>query len=429
LSPSEKRRERQTDSLVDPPTDRTHHRCHLRVLGSCGGQLLAIEAEEAKGGQAARAEQEANATNARQTATPVTAPVALEAAAHSPVSLSSQEAEKGEMSKPQSSQGKSSPGGSNGGQRGRSSGRQQQSSSRPRKLGQLKLEDAKIGIIGAGKIADALVQGFINYGKIQANRIHVAAPSSKNLENFKNYGCHVTKRNIDIFGRYDCDIIFVCVHGAVVRKCFKTGGLRPAALCTNYVPYMRHPLYVVSLVSGTTVDQLKQTLINPDHPDKYVIEQHRVMVNTAAMYGLGLCAIDCEPDSKKLSPVLRQLLSSVGKLEYVPESQMDAACAIGGSGLAFSYFFISALSDGAFKMGLSRQMALRFAAKTLQCAAQTQLESGKHPGELKDDVCAPSGAAVYGVHVLNKADVASGIAAAIEAAHKRASELAEPGHS
>lgn len=299
-------------------------------------------------------------------------------------------------------------------------------SSRPKKLGQLKLEDARIGLLGAGKIADALVQGFINYGKIDAKKIHVSAPSAKNLENFKNYGCHVTKRNIDLFGRYDCDIIFICVHGSVVRRCFKQGGTRPAALCTNYVPYMRHPLYIVSLVSGATIDQIKQTLLNPDHPDKYVVEGHRVMINTAAMYGLGLCAIDCEPDSRRLSPCLKALLSSVGRLEYVPESQMDAACAIGGSGLAFSYFFINALSDGAFKMGLSRQMALKFAAKTLQCAAQTQLESGKHPSELKDDVCAPSGAAVYGVHVLNKADVASGISAAIEAAHKRASELAEP---
>lgn len=297
---------------------------------------------------------------------------------------------------------------------------------RPRKLGQLKLEDARIGVLGAGKIADALVQGFINYGKVQATRIHVSAPSAKNLENFKNYGCHVTKRNIDLFGRYDCDIIFICVHGAVVQRCFKMGGTRPAALCTNYVPYMRHPLYIVSLVSGATIDQIKQTLLNPDHPEKYVIEGHRVMINTAAAYGLGLCAVDCEPDSRKLSPCLRALLSSVGRLEYVPEAQMDAACAIGGSGLAFSYFFIAALSDGAFKMGLSRQMALRFAAKTLQCAALTQLESNKHPSELRDDVCAPSGAAVYGVHVLNKADVASGISAAIEAAHKRAQELSEP---
>lgn len=308
----------------------------------------------------------------------------------------------------------------------RSSGSKKTSGkTKPKKLGALTAEDAKIGIIGAGKIADALVQGLINYGKVAATRIHVAAPTSKNLESFKNYGCHITKRNIDIFGRYDCDIIFICVHGSVIRRCFKTGGTRPAALCTNYVPYMRHPLYILSLVSGATMDQIKQTLINPDHPEKYVIEQHRVMINTAAMYGLGLCAIDCEPDSKKLSPCLRTLISSIGRLEYVPESQMDAACAIGGSGLAFAYYFINALADGAFKMGLSRQMALKFAAKTVQCAAQTQLESGKHPGELRDDVCSPSGAAIYGVHVLDKADVASGIAAAIEAAHKRAAELAE----
>lgn len=320
---------------------------------------------------------------------------------------------------------KASPGGSSTGAQTRASSKHRASSaSRPRKLGQLKLEDAKIGILGAGKIADALVQGFINYAKIKADNIHVAAPSAKNLENFKNYGCHITRRNIDIFGRYDCDIIFVAVHGSVVKRCFKTGGTRPAALCTNYIPYMRHPLYICSLVSGVNVDALKQTLINPDHPDKYIIEAHRVMINTAAMYGLGLCAIDCEPDSKKLSPCLRQLLSAVGKLDYVPGNQMDAACAIGGSGLAFSYYFINALSDGAFKMGLSRQMAVRFAAKTLQCAAQTQLESGKHPSELKDDVCAPSGAAVYGIHVLNKADVASGIAAAVEEAKKRANDLA-----
>lgn len=322
---------------------------------------------------------------------------------------------------------------SNGGSSKKKSGRggrsgQTASTNRPQRLGQLKLEDAKIGIMGAGKIADALVQGFINYGKIPANKIHVAAPSTKNLENFKNYGCHVSKRDIDLFGRYDCDIVFICVHGSVVRRCFKNGGIRPAALCTNYIPYMRHPLYIVSLVSGATVDQIKQTLLNPDHPEKYKVEGHRCMINTAAMYGLGICAVDCEPDSKRLSPCLRNLLTSVGKLEYVPESQMDAACAIGGSGLAFSYFFISALSDGAFKMGLSRPMALKFAAKTLQCASQTQLESGKHPGELKDDVCAPSGAAIYGVHVLDKADVASGIAAAIEAAHKRSQELAEPGN-
>jgi len=104
---------------------------------------------------------------------------------------------------------------------------------------------------------------------------------------------------------------------------------------------------------------------------------------------------------------------------------MDSACALGGSGLAFSYYYISAMADGAFKMGLSRQTAIKFAAKTAECAARTILESGKHPRELIDSCTSPSGAAIYGIHVLDKADVASGIAAAVEAAHKRAKEITE----
>lgn len=178
------------------------------------------------------------------------------------------------------------------------------------------------------------------------------------------------------------------------------------------------------MVSGVSMSQIKACLLNPDSSNKYVIEMHRIMLNTAVGHGLGICAIDCEPDSKKLSAPVRQLLSSFAQLEHVPASQMDAACAIGGSGLAFSYYFINALADGAFRMGLSRAQAIRFASKTAQCAAQTLLESGKHPAELRDTVSSPSGAALYGIHVLEKNDVASGVTAAVEAAHKRAYDLA-----
>lgn len=82
------------------------------------------------------------------------------------------------------------------------------------------------------------------------------------------------------------------------------------------------------------------------------------------------------------------------------------------------------MSDGALKIGLSRASAVKFAAKTVNCATQTLLESGKHPNELKDEVCAPSGGAIYGLSILDKADVASGVSGAVEAAHKRALSLA-----
>lgn len=254
--------------------------------------------------------------------------------------------------------------------------------------------------------------------------IHVAAPSSKNLERFKALGCRVTKRNYDIFGRYDCDIVFLCFHGYVIKHCYKLGGARPHPLTTNYIPHQRHPIYILSLVSGVSLSQIKACLLNPESNNRYMLEIHRIMMNNAVGHGLGICAIDCEPDSKKLSPPIRQLLSSIAQLENVPASQMDAACAVGGSGLAFSYYFINALADGAFKMGLSRQQAIKFASKTAQCAAQTMLESGKHPAELRDNVSSPSGAAIYGIHVLEKNDVASGVTAAVEAAHKRANDLA-----
>lgn len=252
----------------------------------------------------------------------------------------------------------------------------------------------------------------------------MAAPSSRGLERFKALGCRVTKRNYDIFGRYDCDIVFLCFHGHVVKHCYKLGGARPHPITTNYIPHQRHPIYILSLVSGISLSQIRACLLNPESSNRYVVEMHRVMMNTAVGHGLGICAIDCEPDSKKLSPPLRQLLSQIAQLEMVPAAQMDAACAAGGSGLAFAYYFINALADGATKMGLSRAQAIRFASKTAQCAAQTMLESGKHPAELRDQVSSPSGAAIYGLHVLDKNDVASGVSAAVEAAHKRLSDLA-----
>lgn len=287
------------------------------------------------------------------------------------------------------------------------------------------LESAKIGIIGAGKSAEYIVDGLINFAKIPAKRIHIAAPSVKNTDKFKSLGCQTTKRNIDIFARYDCDIIILCFHGGVVKYCYKLGGMRPHPITTNYIPNMKHAICILSMVSGVNLEQIKAVLLNPEHPKGYILEIHRVMMNAAVAYGLGICAIDVEPDSSKLSASIRTLLSSVGRLEYVPESQMDAACAIAGNGLAFGYYFMNAMADGAFKMGLSRNMAIKFAAKTVHCGAQCLLESGRHPSELRDAVTAAGGPAIYGIHVLDKADVASGIQGAVEAAYKRAVELAE----
>ena len=286
---------------------------------------------------------------------------------------------------------------------------------------------AKLGFIGAGKVAEAIINGLVVYGKVDPKRIHVAAPSANNTDRLKgNFnGLKVTKRNLDIFGKFDCDIIFIAVNGSVIRNLYKLGGKRAAALCTNYIPNLKHPFYVLSLVTGYDLKSIKETLLNPEHPEKYLLEMHRIMINCGAAYGLGVCAIDVEPDSKKLGEPVRALLTMIAKLEYIPESQMDSACALCGAGLTFSYYFVNALSDGALKIGMSRAAAVKFASKTVNCATQSLLESGKHPNELKDDVCAPSGGAIYGLSILDKAEVASGVSGAVEAAYKRAISLAK----
>lgn len=198
--------------------------------------------------------------------------------------------------------------------------------------------NAKIGFVGAGRLTTAVVGGLVAYGKIDPNRIFVSSPSAANSDVLKQTyaGLKTSKRNIDVFGRFDCDIIFIMVNGNIIRNLYKIGGNRPASLCTNYIPNMKHQIYILSCVTGFTIDQIKQCLLNPENPEKYSCEAHRIVINCAAAYGLGVCCTDVDPDSPQLAEPIRATLKCVStKLEYLPESMMDCACTICGSGLAF----------------------------------------------------------------------------------------------
>jgi len=287
------------------------------------------------------------------------------------------------------------------------------------------LDTCRIGFLGAGKLSEAIVKGLVNYSKVQASRICVTSKSGRTLDSFKQLGCVITKRSYDLFAKLDCDVVFVAVHGHVIRDLFKAGGTRPLALTTNYIPNQKHPVYLLSLVGGIPVADINTVLLNPEHPEKYKLEAHRIMLNAAVAFGIGLGALDIEPDSKKCSPIVRDLLTSFAKIEYLSEAHIDAACALGGNGLAYVYYFISALADGGVKIGLAKNMAVKLAAKTLQSAAGSLLESGKHPSDLRDQCTSPSGPAIYGLHLLEKNDAGSGIASAVEGAFKRVRELVD----
>lgn len=160
---------------------------------------------------------------------------------------------------------------------------------------------AKIGFLGAGKVTESVVNGLINVAKVEPDRIYIAAPTTRNSAKFKEKGCHVTKRNIDLFARYDCNIVFLACHGAVVAECYKMGGTRPHPLTVNFIPNMKHPLIILSCVSGFNCKQIKKVLLNPEHPHKYMLEMHRVVINSTSSYGVGIACVDVDPDSNKLS--------------------------------------------------------------------------------------------------------------------------------
>jgi len=287
------------------------------------------------------------------------------------------------------------------------------------------ISGARFGFIGAGRMAESIVKGLLKTEKVKPKQIFVAAKTTKNLDAFKVQGIATSTRSYDIFGKFDCDVIFMAVHGFVERNCFKLGGTRPLALTTNFIPSRKRPIYILSLIGGVSLADLKSTLLDGAKEKRYKVTMHRLVLNTSVAYGLGLGALDVKVDSKQCADIVSDTLQAIAKVEHVPADLMDAVCSLVGNGSAFVYFYIAALADGGFKMGLSKLVATKLATKTMQCAAQTMLETSKGPAELRDEATSPSGAAIYGIHVLDKQDCASGIQAAIEASYRRLKELVD----
>ena len=149
----------------------------------------------------------------------------------------------------------------------------------------------------------------------------------------------------------------------------------------------------------------------------------RMMPNTPVALGDGMiqyCSDDVEPE--KMAEWLAAM-APAGRLDAVPEGMMDAASAVSGCGPAYAYMFVEALADGAVKCGVPRAKAMRYAAQMLLGSASLLLETGEHPGALKDAVCSPGGSTIAGVAALEDRGFRGAAIAAVEAAYRRTKEL------
>ena len=174
---------------------------------------------------------------------------------------------------------------------------------------------------------------------------------------------------------------------------------------------------LVSMAAGLTIARIRE-LAGGDYP---VI---RIMPNTPSSIGEGMILYTCSNDvTKTEEKVFLEVLSGAGRLSALPESQMDAGSAVSGCGPAFVDLFIEALADGGVACGLPRAAAMEYAAQMVLGSAKLVLESGKHPGELKDAVCSPGGTTIQGVRTLEEAGFRGAVMDAVIAAYEKTLEL------
>lgn len=201
-------------------------------------------------------------------------------------------------------------------------------------------------------------------------------------------------------------------------------GVKPQmlpGLLEGLAPVLRartEPYVLVSMAAGVSMERIAALAGGKDGP---VI---RLMPNTPAAVGQGVVLYDCnelvsEDDRLRLAKVL----APAGLVERMEERLMDAASAVSGCGPAFCDLFLEALADGAVACGLPRAAALRCAAQMMLGSAKLALESGSHPGALKDAVCSPGGSTIQGVRALEQGGFRGTVMEAVIAAYERTLEL------
>ena len=173
----------------------------------------------------------------------------------------------------------------------------------------------------------------------------------------------------------------------------------------------------VSMLAGVSLDRLAEMLGG----EKKII---RIMPNTPSAVGQGLMLVSANDrvTAEELA-VFKALMAESGLLDDLPEQLIDAASAVSGCGPAYAYVFVEALADGAVKCGVPRAKAMRYAAQMLLGSASLLLETGEHPGALKDAVCSPGGSTIAGVAALEDRRFRGAAIAAVEAAYRRTKEL------
>ncbi len=262
----------------------------------------------------------------------------------------------------------------------------------------------RIGFIGAGKMATAMMEGIIAKGLCGKDDVVACCrteSTKKKIEDTIGVECYLDAK--PVFER--SDVIVIAVKPNQVKD----------VLLTNIEAITTKKL-IISVAAGVTIGTLENYV-----PDSKIV---RVMPNVcstvlegASSYTLGTNA------TKEDGAIVKSILDAIGMSFEISEDKIDAVTGLSGSSPAYMFMVIDALADGGVLMGLPRDLALRLAAQTMLGSAKTYLETGRHPDELKDSVCSPGGTTIEGVKVLEESNLRAALINAVRASAMRSKEM------
>lgn len=277
----------------------------------------------------------------------------------------------------------------------------------------MSVHETMVACIGVGMMGSALMKAVASVVGGQ-NLVVSDGNPSKAAEFAQATGCRAATSNGEAVSA--ADVVFLAVKPNMIQ-----------AVVQEVAPLLAGKT-VVSMAAGlklaTIREMYRSAVSSATAAASQNVEWVRIMPNLPTVVGEGMVALcGMEGTSAGTLDMVAKLLAAAGRVEVVEEKLMDAVTAISGSGPAYGFIFIEALADAAVKLGMPRQQAYIYAAQTLKGAATMQLETGRHPADLKDGVCSPAGTTIAAVEALEQKGFRSSIMAAATAAYNRSVEL------
>lgn len=262
-----------------------------------------------------------------------------------------------------------------------------------------------IGFIGAGNMGQAMAGGIISSGMVKAENIIFSDTSNENLK--KAYGKYKVKTsNSNVLLASMADIIVLSVKPNIYPTVIE-----------EIRDYIKPETLIITIAAGITLAKAEELF----RKDMKIV---RTMPNTPAMAGEGMTAVvpNRFVTDEEICEVM-EILNSFGKAEIVEEKLIDSVIAVSGSSPAYVYMMIEAMADAAVAGGMPREKAYKFAAQAVYGSAKMVLETGIHPGELKDMVCSPGGTTIEAVAALEEYGFRNAIIKAMKRCEEKSKEM------